>query len=772
MRSWLGLGCLATLLALISLVSCTESEDPTQPQPAVDTTAPLIDHVTPAADSRNVPVDADVIITFNETMSIELGPGDVSISHGEITDRGWPDHRTLVLTHRDWSAGTEITATVDTGLQDTAGNALAETVSWSFLTYTDQPLFFDSSPRDGDQNVPVDSQVFLVFSKPMEPATLTGAISVISPDKTIYGYTLSGELEDWCLTFDSDLPGSTDITVNINTTASDTLGNPLGSAASFGFTTVSEDDVIPPQIVAMNPGPGAIDVALNSQVTVGFDKDMSADSALGQVSISPGTITNLNWSDARTLVISQSGWPESSRIAVTVGSEIQDSEGTPMEHTISWSFFTFTEEVVLLGWYPSEDDPDVLVNTQVLLTFSKPMYGASLPGAITVTSLDKADHAFTLAGANENWSLTFDEDLPAGEVITVGIGVSAQDDDGQNLAEPVSFSFTTGVDADLTPPQLLRVDPPSGSAISAQTSLIWFTFDEPLDEISLDTVTLLSGQFWLAIANPESPVTWADNFSAFNIFLRTPLSPGSVFRLESDSFLDVHGNINEDGLVWEATVAGAADYMPVEDGWEYLFVGTWEGTLPGTASGTVQRFEKLETRWGGEFLRWIYENYEEQPVLPAEIPWAAYDLCKITASAVQYTGFFNDYSGQVELSTPIIQLPLPVVTGTWNGTSSFVDPQAGEVQIQYDGEVLAGVSDLPAPAMSDDSDPLPIHWLCCRQVVFNYEAYAGGELYLAGHDSLWYAPGIGIVGRVSEEQDSFGTRTSRHALGWAKTPSN
>ena len=152
----------------------------------------------------------------------------------------------------------------------------------------------------------------------------------------------------------------------------------------------------------------------------------------------------------------------------------------------------------------------------------------------------------------------------------------------------------------------------------------------------------------------------------------------------------------------------------------------------------------------------------------ADISWTAYDRYKVTALAVEYLGFFNGYSGEVEFSTAIIQLPLPVVTGAWSGTSSFVDPQAGEVQIQYDGEVLAGVTDLPGPVMEDDGDTSQLHWLRCRRVVFNYEAYAGTELFLAGQDTLWYAPSVGFVGKASEEHDPFGTRTIRYGLGWAQ----
>lgn len=126
------------LLALLALLASCSSDDTTTP--AEDTTAPVVVQVDPAQAETNVAVGEDVTVAFNEDMAAGSAAGNVTLSHGAITDQTWLDDKTLEIEHSDWPEGTEVTVTVGTGLTDVAGNALAQAFAWSFWTFTNDVI--------------------------------------------------------------------------------------------------------------------------------------------------------------------------------------------------------------------------------------------------------------------------------------------------------------------------------------------------------------------------------------------------------------------------------------------------------------------------------------------------------------------------------------------------------------------------------------------------------------------------------------------------------
>lgn len=764
MRILPAIGLLIPIVVLTILGSCSQSEQLTEPEP--DTTSPFVVQMKPAPGSHDVAPQSEVLIGFNEAMDADSAPGNISVSSGSVLELDWQDDRTLSVMHEVWPMGTRITITAGCGFQDVAGNTLNEDVSWDFFTYTPSVILLDSEPRNGDQDVPLDSQVQLVFSKPMAPETLPPAITVTGGTRFEHGYSLSGELDIWHLIFEEDLPADSEITVNISTAASDTTGNPLFSAASICFRTVVSDTGSFPRVVSVVPDSGSIDVALDAPVTISFDRDMSQPSAYGNVSLSPGSELDLDWTDSRTLIVSHGEWPEGVEVTASVGSGLESAEGVPLEKPLSWRFFTQTEDVSLLSMFPPDGATGMLVTTQVHLLFSKPMNRETLPGAIAVTSPGGIAHDFDVDGAGQHWNLTFFEDLPGSTPITVFVGTAAQDTLGQALIEAVSFSFTTGSEADTLPPEIESISPANGTSIPSGTQVVRIAFTEPIDETSL-LPSVFSGQFWLALADQMNPAGWSDNHKVLTINLRTPLSPGAVFRLEVDSFADIHGNVNTEGFAWEVTVTGVAEYFPVLDGWHYMYEGLWESIAPPEiASGELTRFEKVEATSDDDFLRWISEQRGEPTHLRDDNPWPAYDRYHLAPNFVEYTGALFDDGMELSFGPSIRVLPRPVSTSTWSGTSTSSHPQVGELLIEYAGEVLAGTTDLPGPDREDE-DFLQLSWLRCRKILMAYNISANGQPYYSRSDTLWYAPGVGLVARSYVIVDDYGNHTSSYSLGWA-----
>ncbi|MDO9172321.1 MAG: Ig-like domain-containing protein [bacterium] len=525
-------------------------------------------------------------------------------------------------------------------------------------------------------------------------------------------------------------------------------------------------DTTAPLVVSVNPSQDDDDVSLDEELVIVFNEDMDPASADGSVTLSGCTVTDTDWTDARTLVVSHTDWPEGTEITATATVGLTDEAGNALATAFAWNFWTWTDEVLLLNTTPDDDAVGVPINTTVWLQFSQDMDAGTLPGAITVTSPDKVAHAYTLdmLESDSECVLTFTDDLPASTLITVAVSTAAESGEGTPLTTAASFSFTTGTNADLTPPQLISIEPADGTSIGTDVSFFRMTFSEPIDDNSLNPA-MISGQLMTAFTSTDQPGVWSENYTVITVGLRTPLIPGSIFRVEFVSFADVNGNVNDDGFEWQATVAGTAQFVPVIDGWAQYYQGYYQETNP-TNFGSVEELQLCEVKTGGEFWLWHNSYYQSDP--SKDFPeMTEYDRMKLTSSAVQFLGFheMRDMEpSDVTFTPPIDWLRLPVVTSSWSGTAAIDDSS----QVDYTVAVLAGTFELPyGNQPSKQSDGPPITWLGCRKVALHYEMGDGETVFSAGNDTLWYAPGTGLVREINHEDQGDRIYHADKSLIWS-----
>jgi len=277
MKTRILLSLLFLLASFPFLTSSSCESDPTEPG-GNDTDAPLVVQVTPAQDGTDVAVDAAVTITFNEAMAAGSAAGNVSMSAGAVTATSWTDNKTLQVTHGDWPAGTQVTVTAGTGLTDAAGNGLASAFAWSFWTATDALILQNHLPTNSATEVPINSTVWLQFSRDMNHASLSSAVTVTSPDKATHTFTVAGMGNEATMTFDADLPADKLITVAISVAAQAHDGTPLAAATSFSFTTGSTADDTPPQLLSIEPVDGSVIPTSAEFVRLTFDEAIDDDS--------------------------------------------------------------------------------------------------------------------------------------------------------------------------------------------------------------------------------------------------------------------------------------------------------------------------------------------------------------------------------------------------------------------------------------------------------------------------------------------------------------
>jgi hypothetical protein len=214
-----------------------------------DTTPPTVIARFPANGASNVALNSTVTATFSEPMNNSTLNGTTFTL--TVTGTGAPvagsvsvSGNTATFTPGANLAGsTQYTATVSTGAQDLAGNALASAATWTFTTTTPPdttpPTVSSVTPLDGATGVAVGTTVTATFSEAMDNATLTTATFtlVVTGTGTPVAGTVGVSGNTATFTPTAALSPSTQYTATLNTSVRDLAGNALAVPFSWSFTT-------------------------------------------------------------------------------------------------------------------------------------------------------------------------------------------------------------------------------------------------------------------------------------------------------------------------------------------------------------------------------------------------------------------------------------------------------------------------------------------------------------------------------------------------------
>jgi len=225
---------------------------------------PTILSTIPADAATNVPLNQLVSATFSKAMN----PATINSNAFTLTGAGGASisglvayaaiGNTLTFTpSANLTPNTLFTATLTTGAQDLAGNALASNYVWTFTTgatlATIAPELVSTIPANSASNVPLNQAVSATFTEAMNPLTLTTAtFQLTGPGGTSIAGTVTYDAIDFIATFTPAAPlmGNSSYTATVTNGATDMTGIPLGNTGSpnpWTFTTGAI--VIPPPIV-------------------------------------------------------------------------------------------------------------------------------------------------------------------------------------------------------------------------------------------------------------------------------------------------------------------------------------------------------------------------------------------------------------------------------------------------------------------------------------------------------------------------------------------
>lgn len=260
--------------------------------------------------------------------------------------------------------------------------------------------------------VGTNREIAVVFSKPMDPASInTGTFVVAGVTGTV---TYDAVNMIGAFKASADYTANTTYTASITTGAKDLSGTPLTTDFSFTFTTRATSDKSPPDVFAVNVAAGATCVPLNQKIVVTFDEQMDS------LTINPNTVFVVGVAGAVTYdVTSQNATftPSASlaantRYTIMVTTGARDMGEVPLVAPYSQTFTTGpcqTGGVPIVALCPFIGGFSVLAGSAVTNTGSTTVNGdvgiypgtsvTGFPPGLASGTIDIADSAATQAQA-------------------------------------------------------------------------------------------------------------------------------------------------------------------------------------------------------------------------------------------------------------------------------------------------------------------------------------------------------------------------------------
>ena len=266
------------------------------------------------------------------------------------------------------------------------------------------------------------------------------------------------------------------------------------------FAGASWAQLPPPTVVNNNPADGAVNVLINTNVTIQFDMTMDTGASSMDVEDEYGqdVAGTIQWrtttvTNDTIVFIPQNGLKPSTGYRYECNA--QSATGGlwfDASFITKFSMADITPPTVLTN-YPYSNMPNAWVGDSIYIRFSEAMNPSSITTAGNITLAGPG------IGGTGDYSVNYDigsgdvevrKNTPfaAASTYTVTVTTNVRDVRGNPLKNPYSWSFQTGA-ADITPPTVVKTIPVNGDIkVSASpTPVIYAFFSEKMTEATLNS---------------------------------------------------------------------------------------------------------------------------------------------------------------------------------------------------------------------------------------------------------------------------------------------
>jgi hypothetical protein len=211
----------------------------------VDVLRPILLNISPMEGATEVPTGAQLLLTFSEPMdtdSVQVGV-QPSVALGVPV---WSQQGTVLRLQPTGPLAENTTYTVTVDGEDVAGNPLTGTRAFSFTTTgpapdTTPPTVLSTSPSQASIGNARNALLEVVFSEPMNRASVQAAFSITSP-AGLNGGSFSWNEAATVMTYvpPTSFAYGTEVSWQVSTGARDAAGNALAETVLRGFRVIRQ----------------------------------------------------------------------------------------------------------------------------------------------------------------------------------------------------------------------------------------------------------------------------------------------------------------------------------------------------------------------------------------------------------------------------------------------------------------------------------------------------------------------------------------------------
>ncbi|MDD1765696.1 MAG: Ig-like domain-containing protein [Methanomassiliicoccales archaeon] len=230
---------------------------------------------------------------------------------------------------------------------------------------------------------------------------------------------------------------------------------------------------------------------------------------------------------------------------ITIDTRAEDIFGNNLQ-TIFTSAFTTqvdpndTTPPTVTSTVPTAEASGVQVTQNIILTFSEKMNKTSVETSFALRKgVSNVNGYFSWNPEATGCVFTPFTTLDYSTVFSVTLSINARDFSGNRMVSPLSFSFTTRSESDLSPPAVTEVYPSDEERNISIYATVVVSFSEPMDTSSTSAAYQMSSQ----IGTVAGMMTWSGKNTTLIFTPSDHLIPSSVYTIDIDaSASDVFGN--------------------------------------------------------------------------------------------------------------------------------------------------------------------------------------------------------------------------------------
>ncbi len=321
-----------------------------------------------------------------------------------------------------------------------------------------RPTVESFAPGQGVVGVLVDAPVYAVFSKDMDPVSVTkeGVFAVFRGTFESSGTVIYDPALRKASFIHDNFISNSYYRVLISNEVKDLSGNTMCNLFGWSFTTASTGDVTGPKIVSVSPSEDAVGVLVIEPITVVFDEPMNENTlSSGSITLSSeaGDVSGVIFYDAATYTASFVHLPilYSTNYTAHVNNWIKDTSGNFLQHPKTWKFTTGPDTTApyVSSTSPIDNTTGVPTTAVITATFSEDMDSSTISGDTFVVVSPSGEVSGTISYEASSKKATFTPQnlLDYDIMYKVTVSKEVQDLAGNPMSTSKNWTFYTSTEA-------------------------------------------------------------------------------------------------------------------------------------------------------------------------------------------------------------------------------------------------------------------------------------------------------------------------------------